>query len=388
MIPRRPLPILIIITLIMAMAGIATAETCQGFINRLMAAGPEDQTTMVDTYLANLPDGNTPVREKGTAHFFYRGEAETMHLAGDMNQWALNLPLTRLGETDLWYLRFECPDDTRLDYKFLRNGNEWLLDPLNPLKVGGGFGTNSELRMPDWPEAPELLATGLERCRIDTYDRFKSPQLGNMRTIKVVVPPNYNPDLPNPVLILLDGLDFIYLGGLGRTLAWMESENPDRPLPICVCIGATEGEAEFTSKSRDLFGRFIMETVIPMISENYNTDRSRSELWGLVAASRAGQFALFLSGSYPGRFGRFLLLSPQIPFGSQYRFFKKASRKSRVYLIWGSFDIPALIPDIETFISTLESENLTYLAKRYNDGHSWGLWRHTLDEGLDFLLAP
>ena len=83
--------------------------------------------------------------------FAFRSSAARVFLAGDMNGWSTSShPLEKLPGSDLHVLELEVPDGARLDYKYVAEGTEWMLDPWNPRTMPGGFGPNSELRTPSY----------------------------------------------------------------------------------------------------------------------------------------------------------------------------------------------------------------------------------------------
>jgi hypothetical protein len=86
----------------------------------------------------------------------YRGTARDVTLAADMNGWdPARDPLTRVADTDLFFLSLQFPADARLDYKLVSDG-QWLLDPLNPRTILGGYGPNSQAMMPRYVPPPEI----------------------------------------------------------------------------------------------------------------------------------------------------------------------------------------------------------------------------------------
>ena len=127
------------------------------FKNELLAtvniADPTARQTELDALWANLQAaGQVPYAQDGQVAFLYRGFTGTVSWPGDFNGWNPSAPGwlgTQLAGTDLWILEKSFPADARLDYKIFRNGS-WILDPANPLQMWGGFGPNSELRMPDY----------------------------------------------------------------------------------------------------------------------------------------------------------------------------------------------------------------------------------------------
>ncbi len=98
-----------------------------------------------------------PVVNEHEAVFVYKGKEDRVKLMGDMTNWQVfAISLNKIEGTDLFYLRQNYEKDARLDYKFLVDGTDGSLDPLNPKTCEGGFGANSELKMPGYPEHLEV----------------------------------------------------------------------------------------------------------------------------------------------------------------------------------------------------------------------------------------
>ena len=71
--------------------------------------------------------------------------SSTITAAGDFNDWSTDADAMQNVEgTDFYYLTKKFESDARLDYKFVIDGSNWILDPLNPNKVTGGYGANGE----------------------------------------------------------------------------------------------------------------------------------------------------------------------------------------------------------------------------------------------------
>ncbi|MEO0587481.1 MAG: hypothetical protein AAF078_07570 [Planctomycetota bacterium] len=116
------------------------------------AAGSADPADLDAFWNALRAAGQVPYAQDGRVAFLYRGNAGSVAFAGDHNGWNPNAGsarAARVGASDVWINERAFPDDARIDYKVVANGN-WVLDPANPLQVWSGFGPNSELRMPDY----------------------------------------------------------------------------------------------------------------------------------------------------------------------------------------------------------------------------------------------
>jgi enterochelin esterase-like enzyme len=365
----------------------ANAQGFYDFLTQVNIAPQEERQALVDSFMNDLPGGTAPITEDTLAHFVYSGPGTSMAIAGDMTYWNPDLVMINVGSTDFWYHTFSCPRDARLDYKFVRNGTEWILDPMNPHTIPGGYGPNSELAMPDYVQPPEVEDHGYPPCDITTFADFYSPELNNTRTIKVVTPPGYDPGGSYAALIVHDGLEYITLASIHHIIAYMPVHYPAISPPICVCVPPVNRTEEYQTTQQEAFGRFIVETVIPFVNQNFATVPDDPAQWGSMGASNGGNISLYLAGTYPEHFHGLILMSPYIPQEQLDLIAAQPRETYRIYLSWGSYDIPLLIPLIETFTTMLADSGVNHYKMQFNEGHSWGLWRATVDEGFQFLYG-
>lgn len=71
---------------------------------------------------------------------YHDDEAHNVSLAGDFNGWnPSSHPLSK-DTTGLWFCKFATPGPGRYEYKFLVDGNRWIEDPGNGLRVSDDYG--------------------------------------------------------------------------------------------------------------------------------------------------------------------------------------------------------------------------------------------------------
>ena len=147
---------------------------------RELESGPRTPEA-VDAFFAGR---SFPIVEGPAITFVYRGDAEAVHL----KHWVFGLPssqqLTRVDNTNVWYLTLDLPAGSRVEYKLevVRNAHgEWMEDPLNPNRARDPFGANSvahgaDYRVPEWihPD-PESRPGKIDELFLD------SPTLGRRR---------------------------------------------------------------------------------------------------------------------------------------------------------------------------------------------------------------
>lgn len=381
---RMPL-LLLAAALLLLEAPAPRAQGFQDFITLINITPMAQRPALVDSLMADLPGGEAPIREEGRAWFLWRGTASSLAIAGDMTGWQPIYSLNLIGGTDLWYRQFLCEDDARLDYKFVRNGTEWLLDPLNPRTCSGGFGPNSELAMNAYVQPPEIQNLGLPGGTLVSWTNFYSPQLNNTRTIQILLPPGYEAGVPRPVCLVHDGSEYLSLAYLRNVTAWLADQHPGLLLPIFVCVPPVNRTQEYHTTQQDAFGHFITDTVLPQVRETWATFADPAR-WITMGASDGGNISTYLLGHYPQVLGRGVLMSPYIPAAQQEGLAVLDPDSLRLYMNWGSYDIAEIIPLAEQTDALLTERGVPHQSRLYHEGHSWGLWRATIDEGLLFVL--
>ncbi|MFK7991395.1 MAG: enterochelin esterase, partial [Sandaracinaceae bacterium] len=87
-----------------------------------------------------------PLVEGPSVTFVFRGDVEGVNLRHWIYGLESSQPLTRAGDTDLFYGIVELPPESRVEYKlelFKQGKSWWVEDPLNPNRARDPFGANS-----------------------------------------------------------------------------------------------------------------------------------------------------------------------------------------------------------------------------------------------------
>jgi len=353
---------------------------------RINSAPESRRQFMVDSFLTLV--GDFPHFENDTTvYLLYHGSANEVSVAGDANGWnEENSPLKRLSTTDLWYRMERYESDARLDYKLVVD-KQWILDPRNPYTVSGGFGPNSELRMPAYEPPTEIIPqNAIPHGRlVDTT--FSSSALGNSRPVRIYLPPGYDQSSSGcPLVLFHDGLDYITLA---RATDVMDNLIHDGRIPplIAVFVPPVNRTAEYAGSSIDDYARFIARTVIPAIDGSYRTLQNPASR-AVIGSSNGGNIALYLAMTYPDVFGNAGAQSSNI-IGDIFMGFRDGAQLPlrRIYLDLGTYDIPILIPLVRSFIPILQSRGYTYRYNEVHEGHSWGSWRARIDDMLEYFFG-
>ncbi len=362
----------------------APAQGFAGFPEYLLSLPEAGRQARVDSFLGANPV--SPLTTGDTiCHFIYAGQAQSVLLAGDATQWAPGPALTKVDGTNFWHLTLSYEADARLDYKFVVNGSNWILDPRNPYTCAGGFGPNSELRMPAYvPPAEIVYMPGISHGQLwDTL--FYSTNLNNTRKIWVYTPAGLNPAVPCPVIYVHDGDGYLYLAQIRNTLDYLIHQQVLQPL-IAVFIPPVDRTDEYAGNKQAAFTRFVTEEVIPWVDRKYPT---LAQPWGRgnLGASNGGNISLWLTVSRPDVFGRVAAMSSNVEPNITQAVQAGVTPAVKYYLDLGTYDIPILISRVRQFKSLLTDNGSALKYQEFNEGHSWGNWKAHVDDALIWLFG-
>lgn len=359
-----------------------SGQTFNDFLTRLNITPQAERPAIVDSFM-NANAGNFPYIEDDTIAFaIYRGTANSVTVAGDMNDWNPNgISLSTVAGTDFWYRGSYFEPDARVDYKYVLNGSNWILDPLNPHTCTGGYGPNSELRMPQYVPAPEVeYYPSIEHGTLQDTS-FYSANLGNARTVRIYLPFGYDEsDERYPVMLFHDGLEYITLSDANNVLDYLIYH--DRMVPIIgVFVPPVNRTPEYVAEQQATFGRFIAEEVMPWVDGRYRT-RTEPELRGTIGASNGGNISLYLGVTYPEQFGKIGAQSSNVETNIRNAFSASPLLNLELYLDMGTYDLTALPPRVDALLTILDEKGYSYQYYEWHEGHSWCNWAAHLDLAL------
>ena len=361
--------------------------------------GPAPTTEAADLLIET---NDFPLVQPGSATFAWRGEAERVELLRWIHGGVDRTPFVRVPGTDLWLLALAVADGGRFEYKLgvARNGGEeWVVDPLNPVRAGDPFGENSVCRTwgyerPEWSK-PRGAPTGrIERLPVD------SEVFGEAREERIYLPSGYEADGEYPLVVIHDGTDFVTYADLSTSLDNLIAAG-DLPPLIAVLVQTRDRTGEYARGRRH--ARYIVREVLPTVATRWGLtgDPARRVLLG---ASLGAVASLSTAFRYPGVFGGLVLKSGSFILDQR----KLEARPHPVFhriarLVRALRRAPDL-PATRAFVSTGELEGLAdqnramaeflrshgvdVLFKSAWDGHHWHNWRDQLRDGLMWVLRP
>ncbi len=363
------------------------AQTFQDFVTRVNSAPEAQRTAIVDSFMTAA--GAFPFIEQDTlAHYIYRGAVNSVGVPGDANGWNPSaFVMTRLATTNFWHHTQVFESDARLDYKLVLDGSNWILDPRNPNQVSGGFGPNSELRMPDYVPPAEIVVNAAIPHGALRDTTFFSTNMNNSRTVRVYTPPFYDSTSQRyPVILFHDGLDYVSLAKANVVIDNLIAQNRIEPIiAVFVPANSARRHEEYATTLQVAFTKFIVEEIMPWVDRRYRTQTDPASR-AVIGASDGGNISLWLGLNHPEVFGNVAAQSSNVESNVHSGFEGSPKLNLKIYLDLGTYDIPVLLPRVRNLVPVIESKSYEVQYIEFHDGHSWGNWRGHIDNALEMFF--
>lgn len=364
----------------------AVAVSFSEFLTALEEMEVAGRQVLIDGFLDTLE--STPIYEgANTVYFIYNSASATsVEVTGDFSGWSEGLSLTKLEGTSLWYHEIVFQENARLDYKFIINGSNWVLDPKNPNKVSGGFGPNSELAMPAYEQPWEIVKSPTVPEGSVEESELLSTTTAKTYTLHVYLPDGYDESLSYPTVYFQDGGEYQSLASTITILDNLIDQNLIEPV-IGVFVTPTNRNEEYAGSIRFDYAEFFATELVPHIDGLYAADAQPSRR-AVIGDSYGGNISAIISFTYPEVFGNCGLHSGAFQtfnFATNDLVMDGVKRDIRVASIWGSFEY-GLFDNMRIVKDYLEEQDYDLIWKELPEGHSWGLWRATLDDMLIFFF--
>lgn len=345
------------------------------------------KASAVDSFMVYARTQGIPFIEDSTANFIFRGTTGSISVAGDFNSWnGSNRPLIKLAGTNFWYRSFTFELDARLDYKFVLNSSSWILDPENPHVCNGGFGPNSELSMPEYLQPWEIdYQPGIAHGTVISKTLF-SINVNTSYQIRVYLPPGYDSlsSATYPAAYFQDGSEYISLGRAVNVIDNLIDSGKIQPV-IGVFVIPNNRNEEYAFSKRNQYRLFFVNELVPYIDSLYNTRKDPKQRV-VIGDSYGGNISALISYNHPEVFGLCGLHSAAFQPNNYeaYNLIVNGPIKDIKWSsVWGTYE--GLYTTMRSFRDYLSSAyyELDWLERP--EGHSWGLWRATVDRMLEYF---
>lgn len=162
---------------------------------------------------------------------------------------------------------------------------------------------------------------------------------------------------------------------------------------VAVFVDPIDRENDYILAKKDLHVNFFVNQLIPWIKENYSArDDAKGRV--LIGPSNGGVIITYIVYKYPEKFeyilshsGAFLCTYDEY-FGETYG--KKISNipyPVKIFMVVGTHELDLISPNMWFYYDLKKNPSVKAVElRKYPQGHSWGLWRDTLREGLIWLF--
>jgi len=362
----------------------------QQFITYVNSLGdPLAKQAAVDSFMTYARTQGIPFIEDSTANFIYLGNPSSVTVPGDFNGWSTTAwPMIHLSQTNFWYKSENFELDARLDYKFVLNGSTWILDPENPHTCQGGFGPNSELSMPLYIQPWEInynpnIAHGTVVPKI-----LYSTNVDTNYHLNIYLPPGYDSlgSQTYPAVYFQDGSEYISLGKAVNVIDNLLDSSKIEAV-IAVFVTPNVRNEEYAGSLRNQYRLFFVNELVPYIDANYKTKYEPKDRL-VLGPSYGANISALISYNHPEVFGLCGLHSGALqPNGYEaYNLIINGPIKDIKWSsIWGSYE-GSITQNMRSLRDFLVGANYELDWLERPEGHSWGLWRATIDKMLEYFF--
>jgi enterochelin esterase family protein len=346
------------------------------------------------------------VKPDNTVTFRFRApNAKEVTLIGELD--GRTYPMTR-DEAGVWSVTIgPFPPDV-YNYQFNVDG-VIAMDPVNPaVKLGfGGFPPANLFEIPG-DEFDDARNVPHGTVRIETYH---SKSLGVPRTLWVYTPPGYESGSTRyPVFYLLHGSgntdsSWIMTGRANYILDNLIADGKARPMILAMPFGyARQGvnvaperpvpapapAAGTSPAGGGLFGRDVLEDVIPFVESKFRTlkDADSRAIGGL---SMGGGHSVQIGFPNTDKFHSIIVMSAGATNAEENypEFFKNpAATNKKLKLLWVGVgkDDRLVMKGTEALKASLEKAGIEHTFRLTEGRHEWVVWRHHLKEVAPLLF--
>ena len=205
--------------------------------------------------------------------------------------------------------------------KIVLNNSSWILDPRNSFRQVSGFGTNSELRMPEW-EYPEETIARDDVMKGTLSNNFLissiSSNLGYDVNYKVYTPYNYASLDSLAVVYFTDGHEYSN-SALGAAVNVLDNLIYDEEIEPLLAVFIDPRDPNNSSINRRIdeyagnpdFANFVADELVTEIDNNYKTIKNPASR-GIIGTSFGGRNSAYFGLVRNDVFQKIIIHSPAL----------------------------------------------------------------------------
>jgi enterochelin esterase family protein len=387
-----------------------------------------ERVAQTGTPLVEAIDGDT---RRTRVTFLWRGASETRNVmvlgsfaTGPLTDYAM----TRLADTDVWYLTVRMPTGSRFAYSLSPNDPGTFEppraaqraatvqgDPLNPRRwacspAATRYDCQSMAELPGAPPQPWIVRNGeIPAGKVDKHT-IASNLLKNERNLSVYTPPGYRADgKPAALLVLFD--ESAYLNNVPTPVILDNLIAAGRIPPMVAVLIANPSQ---DTRNKELppnpaFADFLATELVPWVHAHY-TVTSDPALTVVAGSSYGGIAATYAGLRHSELFGNVLCQSgsfwwapdhsggPDVDATTETGWLAKEFIKSpklplRFWMDAGVFEVDsrgnggAILEPSRHMRDVLLAKGYDVHYQQFNSGHDYLNWRGTLADGLIVLVG-
>ncbi|MFX4301402.1 alpha/beta hydrolase [Alicyclobacillus tolerans] len=220
---------------------------------------------------------------------------------------------------------------------------------------------------------------------------WQSRALGEERTVKVYLPPNYDTHTAYPIVYCHDGLEFFTHGRVATIAQQLIAEGRLKPVLIAgIAVNLQQRNQDYAMDGtrHEAYCEFVLDECIPEIEQHYSVDPAQRSMAGISLGAVATLSMMLHKRSL---FRHFMLFS-----GAYFPSVQEALRmvadlsEYRAYMVVGDEEAEATTPNgVYDFLTynrqmrdLLQERGMDITYKEAPGNHIWGFWQKLLPDAL------
>lgn len=378
------------------------------------------------TPLVEPVEGN---KERALVTFLWRGTPATRNVAvlGSFGQRPIaDSTMTRLEDSDVWYLTLNMPSGARFAYSLSPNdplttegprarqrAASLQGDPLNPNRwqcaaEASRYECQSMVELPGAPPQPWIVKNAANPAGNIDKHRIRSELLKNERNLSVYTPPGYRADgAPAALLVVFD--EGAYLNTVPTPVILDNLIAAGKIPPTIAVLIANPSQATRNSElpPNPAFADFLARELLPWVRSHYSvtTDPRQTVVagssYGGIAATYAGLRHPDIFGNVLCQSGSFWWAPDHTPAGDATtetgwlakEFIKSPKLPLKFWMDAGLFEVDTngtgggILEPSRHMRDVLLAKGYEVQYRQFAAGHDYLNWRGTLADGLLVLIG-
>ncbi|MEM9952358.1 MAG: alpha/beta hydrolase-fold protein [Chloroflexota bacterium] len=255
--------------------------------------------------LKRLKVESNPLIDDDEVLFVWEGEtAPYLHL--ETNQFQA-VEMQRI-EPDVWTYQIQLPPEAYIEYNFATEANDpdtIVIDPHNTNVADTGVGhDNHYFKMPHRVHTPYIMERyGIQKGTITDHTiNFGLFGSNHERDVWLYQPAT---DEPVPLLVVLDGKDYMERGKLVTIVDNMIDDGKIQPIALAMIDNAYEHRM-IEYNQNETIPVLLHNTLLPLAQKHLNLldVKDNPSAYGILGASMGGLMALYIGLRMPDIFGK------------------------------------------------------------------------------------